>query len=332
MSLNAVWCGGSAGGAERVGEGIRMSGQAALVSVIMIFLDAAAFIEEAIASVLAQTYDRWELILVDDGSRDASRGIAERYARAGADRIRIIAHEGRQNRGMSASRNLGLRAARGELVAFLDADDVWFPAKLERQVSLLGTHPTAAFVYGPTEFWYSWTGAPEDAARDCLRVLGIAPETLAEPGRMVPRFLRNEAQTPGTCGVLVRREAALSVGGFEESFRGMFEDQAFFFKLFLRYPAYVTGECLDRYRQHPASQTAVAARAGEYHWRSPSPTQRTFLEWLDAYLRANGIADAGIRRALTRALRPYHHPVLHRLRVAVGRRVGPALRRIRLPH
>jgi hypothetical protein len=112
----------------------------------------------------------------------------------------------------------------------------------------------------------------------------------------------------------------------------MFEDQAFFFKLLLRYPVYVTGECLDRYRQHPGSESAIAARTGQYHWRRPSPTQRRLLEWLDAYLRANGIADVEVRRALNRALRPYRHPVLHRLRVAVGRRVGSALRRVRPRH
>ena len=108
-----------------------------LVSIVVIFLDAEAFIEEAIESVLAQTYRHWELVLVDDGSSDGGSEIARRYAASHADRIRYIEHDRHQNRGMSASRNAGIREARGEYIAFLDADDVWFAEKLEHQVAIL---------------------------------------------------------------------------------------------------------------------------------------------------------------------------------------------------
>ncbi|HEX8089705.1 MAG TPA: glycosyltransferase family 2 protein, partial [Blastocatellia bacterium] len=96
-----------------------------LVSVIIIFLNAEEFIAEAIESVFDQTYSDWELLLVDDGSTDASAEIALRYAAGYRGRVRYLEHEGHQNRGMSASRNLGIASARGEFVAFLDADDVW---------------------------------------------------------------------------------------------------------------------------------------------------------------------------------------------------------------
>jgi glycosyltransferase involved in cell wall biosynthesis len=99
-----------------------------LVSVIIIFLDEERFIQEAIESVFAQTYSHWELLLVDDGSKDASTQIARRCAETNPGRVRYLEHEDHRNRGMSASRNLGLQHAKGDFIAFLDADDVWLPA------------------------------------------------------------------------------------------------------------------------------------------------------------------------------------------------------------
>src|SRR5205807_873118 len=83
----------------------------------VIFLNAERFLREAVESVFAQTYPHWELLLVDDGSTDRSGEIARRFAADRPDRVRYLEHPGHENRGMSASRNLGIRSARGELVA-----------------------------------------------------------------------------------------------------------------------------------------------------------------------------------------------------------------------
>src|SRR5262245_22187425 len=107
------------------------------VSAIMIFLNAAQFLQEAIWSVFAQTYDDWELLLVDDGSTDGGTDIALRYAHRYPQRVCYLEHPGHQNRGMSASRNLGIRNAKGDYIAFVDADDVWLPSKLAQQVAVL---------------------------------------------------------------------------------------------------------------------------------------------------------------------------------------------------
>src|SRR5215203_3938514 len=133
-----------------------------LVSSVMIFLNAEKFIEEAIESVFAQTYDNWELLLVDDGSSDDSSQIALRYAERYPERVRYLEHPGHQNRGMSASRNLGVSQAKGEYIALLDADDVWLPRTLEQQAIILDSHPEAGMVYGSAQYWYGWTGDPED--------------------------------------------------------------------------------------------------------------------------------------------------------------------------
>jgi glycosyltransferase involved in cell wall biosynthesis len=127
-----------------------------LVSVIVPFFNSERFIQETIASVFAQTYDRWELLLVDDGSTDRSQTIAKNFEREYPDRIRYLHHADRQNRGCSASRNLGIDNARGEYIAFLDADDVWLPDKLSRQVDILESQPAAAMVYGKYLVWHNF--------------------------------------------------------------------------------------------------------------------------------------------------------------------------------
>jgi glycosyltransferase involved in cell wall biosynthesis len=151
------------------------------VSVITIFFNAERFIEEAIESVLAQTYANWELLLVDDGSADASSGIARRFATRQPEKVRYLEHDGHKNRGMSAARNLGISHSQGKYIAFLDADDVWLPEKLERQVAILESQPKVAMVYGPTEYWYGWTGLPEDIERDRAPDLGVPGDTMFEP-------------------------------------------------------------------------------------------------------------------------------------------------------
>ncbi len=108
-----------------------------LVSVVISFLNEENFLTEAIDSVIKQDYPCWELLLVDDGSTDKSTGIAKIYAAQNPDKIKYLEHEGHLNKGLSASRNMGINQAKGELVALLDADDVWLPNKLSHQVAIL---------------------------------------------------------------------------------------------------------------------------------------------------------------------------------------------------
>lgn len=288
-----------------------------LVSAVMIFLDGERFLAEAVESVLAQTYPHWELLLVDDGSTDGSSAIALQYAGQHSEQIRYIAHPDRANHGMSASRNLGIQHARGELIAFLDSDDVWLPSKLDRQVALLAENPEAAIVYGATRLWYSWTGREEDRDRDRPRPLGVAPNTLVQPPALIPVYLRRAGNPPATCGVLIRRRAIDDVGGFEESFRGMFEDQVFFYKLALHYPVFVESGSWDRYRQHPESHCNLAERSGTYRHNRPNAPELAFLEWLEAYVQSTGSGDLSVGRALRQRLRPYRQPRLHRVATTV---------------
>ncbi len=289
-----------------------------LVSVIIIFLNAERFIEEAIESVLAQTYGQWELLLVDDGSRDASTQIARRYADRLPAKVRYLHHLGHANLGMSASRNLGIREARGEFVAFLDADDVWLPRKLEEQVAILTAHPQAAMLYGRTQKWFGWTGDPEDIKKDSLTQLAVEPDTLAQPPLLLTRFLKNEHVYPCTCSMLVRRAAFDEVGLFEELFRGAYEDMVFHTKVFLNAPVFVSGRCWDRYRRHADNSWKRMAAAGLYDPLNPNPLRGDYLRWVERYLISRGVIGGEVWHTLQAELWPYRHPLLYRLSKSAG--------------
>jgi glycosyltransferase involved in cell wall biosynthesis len=294
-----------------------------LVSAITIFLDGAHFLPEAIESVLAQTYPHWELLLVDDGSTDGAAGIARGYAARDPDRIRYLAHPGHRNRGMSASRNLGLRAARGEFVAFLDGDDVWLPGKLETQVATLRAHPAADMTCGATLVWHTWTGAAEDVGRDGVRLVQRGPDELVAPPELLRRYLRGEALTPATCSVLLRRSALARTGLFEPRFRGLYEDQAFFVKAYHRLGVVVTGDVLDRYRQHPGSHSAEALRSGRYSLERPSRALTDLYLWCVWYFVRAGVVDRSLWAGILGRLRGVGLHLFSRVRDAVLHRLRP---------
>jgi glycosyltransferase involved in cell wall biosynthesis len=289
----------------------------ALVSSIIIFYNGEKFLEEAIDSIFKQTRPDWELLLVDDGSTDGSTAIAQRIAETYPTRVKYLEHPGHTNRGMSASRNLGIRHARGNYVAFLDADDVWLPQKLEHQIPLLEAHPEAAMLYGRTELWWSWSGKPSDIHRDRLtKPPPVPPNSLVRPPHLLASFLENEFIYPCTCSILIRREVFEKIGQFEESFRSAYEDMVFHSKVFLNAPVLVVSGCWDKYRQHPNKSWAVAERNGQYNRSWPNVTRRAYLDWLVAYIQKNQLDSPELRRALQSVLWAYQHPVSSALKKA----------------
>lgn len=116
------------------------------VSVIIPMYNAALFIEEAIRSILVQDPCPQEIIVVDDGSTDASADVVAALGREDA-RVRLIAQP---NRGIATALNTGLSHARGELIAFLDADDLWLPGKQALQTAALAADPALEIVFGHT--------------------------------------------------------------------------------------------------------------------------------------------------------------------------------------
>jgi len=299
------------------------------VSVVMICRDGQAYLAEAIQSVLAQTVPDWELLIVDDGSRDGSRDIAREYAKAEGARVRSLPSAAGRSVGMSAARNAGLRQASAEYVALLDCDDTWLPEKLEVQLALARRHPEADVVCGPTLYWRSWSGGT-----DTVRALDVPPG-MKEPPSLLACMLRNEFHAPATCSVLMRRTTALRLDGFEEVFPSMFEDRAFFTKVYLRARVLVADRWLDRYRQHDGSASVAAQRCGDYHPRRASQAHHRFLTWVEQYLHQERVRDPEIWAAWRTGMWPYLHP----FRYAVMSRAdacgaGDAIRRVRnlAPH
>jgi glycosyltransferase involved in cell wall biosynthesis len=296
-----------------------------LVSSIIIFLNGDRFLVEAIESIFAQTYDNWELLLVDDGSTDNSMTIALDYVQKYPDRVRYLHHQDRQNLGMSASRNVGIEFARGDYIAFLDADDIWMPLKLAQQVAILETHPEVAMVYGQIQYWYSWTGNSEDKQRDYFMDLGVASNTLVMPPKLLPSLWTGKFQQPGMSNTMIRRTVFETIGRLEDSFRGFLEDNVFYTKLNLNYPVFVSSEYWVRYRKHEDSSTTNFQTAREI-----CAAQQPFISWAENYLFAQGMKNTEIWKIFQKIHLPYRYPILYffwrgylEIPMSIGREILP---------
>jgi len=262
-----------------------------LVSCIIIFFNAEKFLEEAIESVFAQTYENWELLLVDDGSTDSSTTIALNYAEKYPEKVMYLEHEGHQNRGMSATRNLGIQNAKGDYIAFLDADDIWLPYKLEQQIPIIESMPKAAMLYGSTYYWYSWTGDPDDIQRDHVVENEDAPTIrMIQPIEFLTLFINNHILKPPTSSLIVLRNLASRIGGFEETAPNIIEDQVFIAKMSLEAPVVVVKGVFERYRQHLDSCTFIAENITGEDFKA----RQTYLNWLEEYLNKLKIKEANL--------------------------------------
>lgn len=171
------------------------------VSVVIPTYNHARYLPDAINSVLAQTFDDWEALIIDDGSTDNTREVAAQFT---DPRISYIYQE---NRGLSGARNTGLAVAQGELIALLDADDQWMPGFLARMVNELNNHPDAAAAYCGFR-WMDAGGSP--LKQSVLKV--VSPERFRE-------VLLYEGSWLSACAVVVHAAAYRCVGLFDESLR-----------------------------------------------------------------------------------------------------------------
>lgn len=279
-----------------------------LVSVILCFYNEERFISEAIDSVLVQDYNRWELILVDDGSIDRSTAIAKQYASRYPDRIFYMHHRGHCNEGLSVSRNLGIENAHGDYVAFIDADDVWLPDKLSAQLSIF-TKTNVAMVVEASRYWNSWA---DPSKPDVIVPVGV-PEGIYRPPQLsVMLYPLGAGAAPCASGMMVRR-TVLDNYGFEESFRGifqMYEDHAFLCKVYLKEVVYVSAAWHNKLRQHPTSLVASVNRSGKYHM-----VRSYFLQWFSLYLKYQKIPYRKVKALVQRARMPYIEPFKYKVTV-----------------
>jgi glycosyltransferase involved in cell wall biosynthesis len=301
-----------------------------LVSCVIIFYNAKRYLADAIESVFSQTYSDWELVLVDDGSTDGSTEIARRYAKQRPNQVRILTHPGAANLGKSASRNLGMRAARGEFLAMLDADDVWLPEKLEQQVALLRVHPSVDMLYGPVLYWYSWTGRPRDGLMDMSSQVRLPPMVHAqifEPPTLLTKMIVSEARRhEGSCPypscVMLRSKLFQQCNGFDVDFRDVYDDAIFFVKVFLRGRIYVCDQIWTYYRLHSDAPYSGSytdlIKSGSWHPVKANPSEQKFLERAAEYVNASRnryplLQSAGLQATLWYARLRYRRPKVFRL-------------------
>jgi glycosyltransferase involved in cell wall biosynthesis len=209
------------------------------VSVVIPALDEEAYIGQAIESVLAQTLPASEVIVVDDGSTDATAMIA-----AGYDGVRVLSQP---NRGLGAARNAGFAASSGDLLAFHDADDLMLPEKLEVQARYLAAHPACGVVLGSQRLQV------EEGADLPFWARG---EALPHEAELAGRFALPEGDgTIHTMTMLVRRQAFVAVGPFDEELR-IAQDLDWLFRAFEEGVGVdLAGDEVLVRRIHPASLT-----------------------------------------------------------------------------
>ena len=163
------------------------------ISCIVPVYNGERFLSEALDSILGQTYRKLEVIVVDDGSADGTESVAKRYG----EKIRYCRQP---NAGAPAARDEGIRIAKGELVAFLDADDLWHPEKLERQQARFQARPELDLCF--THAKHFWVGEMEEEEQRFQN---------HRLNQILPAYL--------TQALLVRRELFLTVGTFNTGAR-----------------------------------------------------------------------------------------------------------------
>lgn len=211
-----------------------------IVSVIIPTFNYGKFIGEALKSVFEQTLQDFEIIVVDDGSTDNTKEIVQSYG----SKVRYF-HQAQQ--GPAAARNKGIRESRGEFVAFLDADDVWLPTKLEKQVNLFRRNSKLGMVL-TDNFLFDESGI----YRDYVNKKGYLLE-----GDVVANILINSGVVTPT--VMVRREVFDRVGLFEENLY-IAEDDNMWIRIAVEYDVDIVDESLAKIRDHRGRTMRVSDR------------------------------------------------------------------------
>jgi glycosyltransferase involved in cell wall biosynthesis len=228
--------------------------QGPLVSAIIPTYNRATLVSDAIDSVLAQTYPHLEVIVVDDGSTDGTLDVLTRYG----DRIQVISQP---NAGPGAARNRGMLAAQGEMIAFLDSDDLWLPQKIARQVHLMQQLGEAA----PcclSNISMQWKNRESTSFDVAWLNPAVAEGVWYNPDEVLAtRFvLFNQ-------GVVIRREALKELGGFDESFR-LLEDYDLALRLSLCGNWAFIRDPLAIWRENGTSSLSRDAARDDLHWQA----------------------------------------------------------------
>lgn len=238
-----------------------------LISVVIPAHNAERYIDEALASVRSQTFSDYEILVIDDGSTDRTSEIASSY-----DGVILLTQS---NRGAAAARNTGIRAARGKYVAFLDADDMWLPSKLEKQAAQLLENPQSQWSYTDALVF--------DAARGMICRIGERIR-LYQGDILRPLLLRSFIPSPTP---VVKKTALAQAGLFDEAReRRIGEDWNLWLRLAERHAATLIDEPLAMIRTHALNTSRVTDTLEAYR------SKRSILE---RAMARNPGASSGMR-------------------------------------
>lgn len=207
-----------------------------MFSVIIPNYNQEKYIRSAIQSVLEQTCRDFEIIVVDDGSTDQSKAIIDEFG----EQVRYLWQE---NQGLAGARNTGIRAARGEYIALLDADDIWLPGYLEKIKALIEQHPGAVV-------FYTAAFCMDQQGRPLTQKLGLPVRDVSDREKLYQSLLRGNYIIPST--VTIRKDVIVEAGLFDPTLRSC-EDIDLWLRIAQENSFVGTGDCLIRYRLHPAS-------------------------------------------------------------------------------
>lgn len=224
-----------------------------LVSVITPIYNGYKYIDQCVESVVLQSYENWELLLIDDGSTDQS--LEKIYKWINKDsRIKFLAHPNNSNKGVSLTRNLGITYSSGKYIALLDCDDIWFSEKLQKQVEILEDDPELTLVYCKAVV-IDDDGFSLDKSNKNIEFPHIAGN--GYPGKHnIFNELLNEIIWIPCPTVVFPKKIINEIGGFQENLKHQCEDLIFFILASNLGAAYFINDFLAEYRIHSNSYTS----------------------------------------------------------------------------
>lgn len=204
----------------------------AKVSIVIPAFDGDRFISETLESVLAQTYQDFEVIVIDDGSKDNTSAIVKDFISKYPGKIRYLYQE---NKGVAAARNRGIKESLCELIAFIDQDDLWMPEKLKKSIRYLEENREVGMVYNKA---------------DRFGLLAASANNAYCEGNIFLKLLKNDFDIP-TCSAVIRREVFVSTGFFDEDpeLAGS-DDYDMWLRISHRYKIGYINEALSLWRVH----------------------------------------------------------------------------------
>jgi len=216
-----------------------------LVSVICPVYNAELYLEETIQSVLSQSYPHWELLLVmDTNSKDQSLVLAKKWSQKDP-RIKVL--ESATNKGVAHNRNYGIQEAKGEFIAFLDADDLWLPKKLEKQILFMNTHSI-------------------DFSCHSYQQINISGERLSLIRRVPQRMNYSDLLKSNQIGCLTVMVRSTLLKKFSFKPQLPHEDFLLWLELLQQTPSYGIDEVLALYRVMPQSRSSNKKQAALDRW------------------------------------------------------------------